>query len=814
MINESEIFATKLLKGVYEIGKNIGITEDDVAAVAALLVGLLCLYDRWDERNEEPDSYVHREIKRLYNVNRHQNRDDIGQVFFETLGAVSEFVGSKEKVSLPARLPEFIFEVTDLVRGLTNGTSRSTLELVFTEVFRRVAGVSQEREFHNSRRLAKLTNSLNVDSRPIWEYFMYFGDLSVESTYHRQSIAYGSVIPKHELLLRIRLRIAGISLQPIGPGKLPEQALLFINHSAYATTTRADMQQREFRYNSSLSALANLWSHNDVRQAIVVVPGADRSAGGARGELREELVNRGAVKAVIDIPLKGAKGERAIPASVWVLGKRSSNTEDILFMDATKLPKREFSFDRDSGTAEDMRFIGAIINDWLGIKSISSTIAEFDSNSLAGLVSQYFKNGYRDVTGLCRVIPSSAVRERRYNLSANAYLQMTEAPMALSTIDSSAIVSMLDSTNSTNFRAYVIGNNGTGKSLLLRELVHILDQKQIRSIGIAFGITDRFPLQPKSPKNSMFVYRGARTGPTTHNLSTSISALSRLTKQIHVDQPRLDAFSQTMTMLGFDRRHYLVPQHHSSIAALDDDQLAEIIQLTESAQENERMFAKLSVRQHQLGLMRREESGKIVLFDALSSGEQQVLTLAIKLIAEANPGTVMLVDEPEISMHVAWQRVLPTVLEHISTNLGCSMVIATHSPVLIASATSSSDYRFVARRGTLTSLPIQRAQSVDTVLFDDFETYTENNRRVHERCARTVSEVIGYLNSEDDDRMSKAEQARAELTKMRQIIRGSAHAVSRTQLTADLDLIRKADSAIAEIIRAATEETAQEEDSE
>ncbi|NEQ36246.1 MAG: AAA family ATPase [Okeania sp. SIO3I5] len=64
---------------------------------------------------------------------------------------------------------------------------------------------------------------------------------------------------------------------------------------------------------------------------------------------------------------------------------------------------------------------------------------------------------------------------------------------------------------------------------------------------------------------------------------------------------------------------------------------------------------------------------------ALSSGERQILTM-IYAASQMSEQEIVLIDEPEISLHVDWQRKL---LEKISQQLGNKQIIAcTHSPVV------------------------------------------------------------------------------------------------------------------------------------
>ena len=75
-----------------------------------------------------------------------------------------------------------------------------------------------------------------------------------------------------------------------------------------------------------------------------------------------------------------------------------------------------------------------------------------------------------------------------------------------------------------------------------------------------------------------------------------------------------------------------------------------------------------------------EANGTPIPLQALSSGEKQLLRLMLEALA-AEAGTVM-IDEPELSMHVDWQQVLIASMRTV--NPDCQLLLATHSPEVMA----------------------------------------------------------------------------------------------------------------------------------
>ena len=68
----------------------------------------------------------------------------------------------------------------------------------------------------------------------------------------------------------------------------------------------------------------------------------------------------------------------------------------------------------------------------------------------------------------------------------------------------------------------------------------------------------------------------------------------------------------------------------------------------------------------------------------LSSGEQNLLVLCYKVVFEMNDNHILLVDEPENSMHIAWLKHLLDDYILVSEETGCQIIIATHSPSFIS----------------------------------------------------------------------------------------------------------------------------------
>jgi len=79
----------------------------------------------------------------------------------------------------------------------------------------------------------------------------------------------------------------------------------------------------------------------------------------------------------------------------------------------------------------------------------------------------------------------------------------------------------------------------------------------------------------------------------------------------------------------------------------------------------------------------RMDNGAALPIDKLSSGERQILILYYLLLFEAKQGSLIIIDEPEISLHVGWQQRLGKTFSDIARLRGMHMAVATHSPQVI-----------------------------------------------------------------------------------------------------------------------------------
>ncbi len=73
--------------------------------------------------------------------------------------------------------------------------------------------------------------------------------------------------------------------------------------------------------------------------------------------------------------------------------------------------------------------------------------------------------------------------------------------------------------------------------------------------------------------------------------------------------------------------------------------------------------------------------GTQIDFNQLSSGERQVIFIFLKVVIASVDGALILMDEPEISLHLSWQEKLLNEIRDI--NKTSQIIIVTHSPAIL-----------------------------------------------------------------------------------------------------------------------------------
>ena len=79
--------------------------------------------------------------------------------------------------------------------------------------------------------------------------------------------------------------------------------------------------------------------------------------------------------------------------------------------------------------------------------------------------------------------------------------------------------------------------------------------------------------------------------------------------------------------------------------------------------------------------IRFSQIGETLVPYQLSSGEKQILAILLTVLVEDNQSYVLFMDEPEVSLHIEWQKRLIDLIMELNPNV--QIILTTHSPALI-----------------------------------------------------------------------------------------------------------------------------------
>lgn len=100
---------------------------------------------------------------------------------------------------------------------------------------------------------------------------------------------------------------------------------------------------------------------------------------------------------------------------------------------------------------------------------------------------------------------------------------------------------------------------------------------------------------------------------------------------------------------------------------------------------NERLtFKEIKIsRQNGFEVVDIDNKERSLMLSQLSSGEKQEIVLFYDLIFNTKSELLLLIDEPEISLHISWQKKFMDDLLKVAEDNNIQIVVATHSPQII-----------------------------------------------------------------------------------------------------------------------------------
>lgn len=135
------------------------------------------------------------------------------------------------------------------------------------------------------------------------------------------------------------------------------------------------------------------------------------------------------------------------------------------------------------------------------------------------------------------------------------------------------------------------------------------------------------------------------------------------------------------------------------------------------------------------------KDGRLIPFKTASSGESTLLTSYAFFVANIQPGALVLIDEPENSLHPRWQHEYCSKLLDMLSLYSPQIIIATHSPVVVSGAQSHGLPIKIFEVDDDQLYPRHVASSIEETLYESFGTLSPSNHFLSEMVARLLDEL-------------------------------------------------------------------------
>jgi predicted ATP-binding protein involved in virulence len=228
------------------------------------------------------------------------------------------------------------------------------------------------------------------------------------------------------------------------------------------------------------------------------------------------------------------------------------------------------------------------------------------------------------------------------------------------------------------------GINGVGKSTILNKVVKSVNTNGDIINHLLKGV--RIDVEPADATHIRFDIIRSLDSPVLDN-----ETMNMVDARIRI--PELHSTSRSLSALDFQLFH-LQRKYLDYQVNIGNRIIAELQQgNTEAAQhlsENKRRFQDIVdelFRDTGKKIVRTENEirftqiGEVLMPYQLSSGEKQMLAILLTVLVEDNLPYILFMDEPEVSLHIEWQKRLIDLCLELNPNI--QIILTTHSPAVV-----------------------------------------------------------------------------------------------------------------------------------
>ena len=212
----------------------------------------------------------------------------------------------------------------------------------------------------------------------------------------------------------------------------------------------------------------------------------------------------------------------------------------------------------------------------------------------------------------------------------------------------------------------LVGINGSGKTTLLNimDAYYNNDNKELKKYtGTISGTPQTNDIYP-------ITYLRSFDTPVPDKRKSESPLMQELNNAVFQNKEGLSFFNYRMKMLDYADQAEKIQRNIDELFATINELFADTNK-------------KIDISKGNNSTLIFHQSGRTISLEQLSSGEKQLLLILLKVFLLEKQPSIVFMDEPEISLHIRWQREIIDKLRQL--NPQCQLFIATHSPSIFGS---------------------------------------------------------------------------------------------------------------------------------
>lgn len=161
----------------------------------------------------------------------------------------------------------------------------------------------------------------------------------------------------------------------------------------------------------------------------------------------------------------------------------------------------------------------------------------------------------------------------------------------------------------------------------------------------------------------------------------------------------------------------------------------------------------------------KDNNGVEFDINELSTGEKTLLSKVLYLYFEGYENKVILIDEPELSLHPSWQNKVLKIYENFAEKNNCQIIIATHSPHIIGSA--KNEYLRILRKNEDGEIKVvedlkAEGRDINSILFEVMEEVAYRPKEFDEKIDRLHIAIDNRKIEEANERLGELKKSYGE----------------------------------------------------